>query len=60
LSGVLYPLIALMKIMLWISYVPYYVEKRRYLFVVFNAVKDGLFNNLSRSHREILQICGTE
>ena len=60
LSGVLYPLIASIKIMLWISYVPYYVEKRRYLFVVFNAVKDGLFNNVSRSHREILQICGTE
>jgi rhamnopyranosyl-N-acetylglucosaminyl-diphospho-decaprenol beta-1,3/1,4-galactofuranosyltransferase len=58
ISGVLYPLIALMKIMLWLSYLPCYVEKRRYLSLVFYAVKDGLFNDLSRSHRYILQICG--
>jgi rhamnopyranosyl-N-acetylglucosaminyl-diphospho-decaprenol beta-1,3/1,4-galactofuranosyltransferase len=60
MSGVLYPLIALMKVILWLSYLPYYGKRRRYLSVVFYAVKDGLFKDLSRTHRDILQICGND
>lgn len=60
MSGVLYPLIVFIKIILWLSYLPHYGEKRRYLSVIFYAVKDGLFNNLSRSHPEIVQICEHE
>jgi rhamnopyranosyl-N-acetylglucosaminyl-diphospho-decaprenol beta-1,3/1,4-galactofuranosyltransferase len=60
MSGMLYPLIVLTKLALWMSYLPYYEEKRRYLAVIFYAVKDGLFNDLSRSHREVLQIFGND
>jgi rhamnopyranosyl-N-acetylglucosaminyl-diphospho-decaprenol beta-1,3/1,4-galactofuranosyltransferase len=58
MSGMLYPLIVLIKTILWLSYFPYYTEKQRYLSLVFYAVKDGLLNDLSRNHRDILQICG--
>ena len=58
ISGVLFPFVALMKVILWVSYLPNYGDKRRYLSVIFYAVKDGLFKNLTRSHWEVLQICG--
>lgn len=59
ISGVLYPLIIPVKILLWLSYLPYYEEKHRYLSVIYYAVKDGLSNNLSRNHQEVLHICGS-
>jgi rhamnopyranosyl-N-acetylglucosaminyl-diphospho-decaprenol beta-1,3/1,4-galactofuranosyltransferase len=60
LAGMLYPFIVLTKISLWVSRTPYYDEKRKYLSMLFHAVKDGLCNDLSRSHRDVLHICGND
>jgi rhamnopyranosyl-N-acetylglucosaminyl-diphospho-decaprenol beta-1,3/1,4-galactofuranosyltransferase len=60
IAGMLYPLVALIKAFLWLSYLPSYAEKRWYLSVFFYALKDGILNNLSRPHWEVRRICGDD